>query len=81
MQLTYTPTQARMMQVLADGLPHKRSELIGCLYDTMGDAANVGVHITYLRRKLKAQGLNVICERTDKVYYRLVRHIENHSDS
>lgn len=69
----YTPTQRRILAVLSDGRPHPYGDLIACLYDDQGTAANVQPHITYLRRKLKPLGQTILGVRVrGRHCYRLI---------
>ncbi len=61
-QPKYTPTQQRMLAVLADGMRHTKEELISCLWDEMGTIGTVNVHLTYLRKILRPMGQDIICE-------------------
>jgi hypothetical protein len=64
-----------MYQILSDGLPHKKRELHGCLYDDMGALRNIQTHISLMRRQLRPLGMDILCElvNTRCVCYRLVR--------
>lgn len=70
----FTPTQQRIMNVLNDGLTHPKSELMACLDDEMSDKSNLSVHLTYLRRKLRKKGLEIVSSKHGgNTTYRLVR--------
>lgn len=72
--LTLTPTQQRFLDVLGDGLPHSRDQLRNCLPDPLGDYSNVQLHISYLRKKLRPRGQDILCVFHQKsFYYRWVR--------
>lgn len=72
--VSYTPTQRRLLDVLADGMPHRREELHACLGDELSSRNNLEVHLTHLRKRLNRQGLHVVCESNGKwSRYRLVR--------
>lgn len=58
----YTITQVKMLAVLADGAPHARKELHNCLFDNLGPLSNIRAHITRLRKILRPQGQDIICE-------------------
>ena len=73
----YTPTQRRMMDVLEDGLLHRKEELHACLWDEAGDPANVRPHLTALRNKLRPLGQSVAFIEVDgQGYYQRVRVAE-----
>lgn len=77
-ELDLTPTQRRMLKVLADGLPHSREELHACLDDELGPVSNIKAHLTYLRRKLRPRGEDIFCVRTfGGMHYRYVRIISS----
>ena len=68
----WTPTQARLMEVLGDGEPHPRDELVACLEDEMSEWRNVAPHLTYLRKKLRPEQ-DVICQVVNRAFmYRLI---------
>lgn len=64
--LKFTPTQARIMRLLSDGLPHHgKTEIKPLLPD--GELAGpnaVNFHVSALRKKLHAMGKNetILCE-------------------
>lgn len=73
-QQRYTPTQQRILNVLADGMPHLRIELLGCLHDELGDRTNLYPHLSRLRTLLRPQGQDIVCElQRRRVAYRWVR--------
>lgn len=51
-QLSFTPTEQRIIDLLSDGQPHHRSELMGCLSDDLAKDGNFGAHLTAIRKKL-----------------------------
>lgn len=69
----FTPTQARILAVLSDGLPHTPEELVGCLWDEMTSVKTVRVHIHAIRKILRPAGQDIVCEyiRRDCLY----RHV------
>lgn len=70
----YTPTQQRMLAVLADEKPHNRFELQKCLRDEMTSVDTVKVHIATLRKRLRLEKYDISCELlSGESYYRLVR--------
>lgn len=72
----WTPIQQRMLEVLADGMPHRAEELHLCLNDTDGEIDNVRAHLTHMRKKLRPRGQDIICEWYNRgFYYRHVRLI------
>lgn len=57
-----TPTERRMLTMLSDGMPHDREELQKCLWDDRGDKVNIKPHLSRIRRVLRLDGEDVICE-------------------
>lgn len=76
-----TPTQQRIWDVLKDGQPHTKDELVACINDELSPRNTIHVHLTYLRRKLPPGMLLVAITRgTGKTAYRLMREICSPSD-
>lgn len=72
----FTPTQRRILQVLADGEPHAREELHKCLDDDLAGASAVRKHICLMRKVLRPMGQDVICQlRNRRLFYRQIRHL------
>lgn len=57
----FTPTEQRMLALLADGQPHPRSMLRACLYDDAGAVSNIQPHLSRIRRKLRRRGEGIVC--------------------
>jgi hypothetical protein len=57
-----TPTQRRMLSLLADGLPHTREELHACLNDEQADLSSIQGPISNLRKLMRPHGHDIICE-------------------
>jgi DNA-binding response OmpR family regulator len=48
-----TPTERRLLALLSDGCPHRREELLACLYDDYSPSVlTLNVHLCNLRKKL-----------------------------
>lgn len=58
-----TVTEEKLLDVLRDGMEHTREELLLCLDDELSTVDNLYVHITYLRRKLRPLGQDIINRR------------------
>jgi hypothetical protein len=72
----FTPVQQRMLMILADGKPHTREELHACLEDELGALSNIQPHLTYIRRKIRPLGQDIICEFGNRrLFYRHIRLI------
>ena len=67
----------KILQVLSDGLPHSKKELIPCLSDELSIKPNAAVrqHISNLRKILKLRGETIVCELGyhGQIFYRHVR--------
>lgn len=72
----FTPTQQRMLAVLADGRGHTLEELRACLYDELGSSSNVWFHISRLRKQLQQRGENIATlKQFGTLYYFHVRRL------
>lgn len=70
----FTPVQRKMLAVLSDGRPHKKTELHRCLYDELGESDNVFFHLSRMRKHLRPAGQDIICELyRGALYYRHIR--------
>lgn len=68
--LELTKTERRMLDVLSDGMPH---DLNPYLPDDL--SSSLWMHVSNLRRKVKAVGLNVV--NVGKGQYMLMRRINS----
>ena len=70
-----TPTERRILALLADGRAHTRAELLALLSDDLGAPSNVRAHVSNLRRRLRPKGEEIVCEVRYRcqVCYRHVR--------
>jgi DNA-binding response OmpR family regulator len=72
--IMFTPTQQRIIDKLSDGQAHSFKEMLGCLRDELDDTNCLNTHISHIRRKIRPQGQDIICQRLDGVsHYRLIR--------
>lgn len=72
--MEFTPTQQRLLAVLADGMPHSQQELIACLGDSEATMANVHAHLAKLRPKMRPAGEDILCVvHNRQCWYRHVR--------
>lgn len=74
----YTPTEQRIIDVLADGEAHPRSELMACIEDEMALPSALALHLVNIRKKLRPLGQTVLCLNNGKVRptaYQQVRKI------
>lgn len=66
----FSPTQARLFAVLADGLPHSPEELCAVI-DSEATMANLKPHLSVMRRSLRPDGDDVL-----PVYYNRKLHYQ-----
>ena len=72
--MDFTPTQKRLLDMLADGMPHSNYELLQCLNDDMASIGTVRAHIYYLRTRLRPKGFDIIAHRAGRDHtFRKVR--------
>lgn len=77
----FTPTQQRILELLSDGLRHKRDEVLACLGDDMASLDTMQIHIVYLRKKLNPKGTDIVCQvYNGGYYYRHIRMLVNPND-
>ena len=70
----YTPTQKRILDLLADGLPHSRYEIHACLDDELSALRAIRRHISVIRQSHRAKDQDIVCEIYNRtVHYRHVR--------
>lgn len=81
MRSQFSPTEQRMLAVLADGLRHTKKELFACLDDDLAEIRAIRGHICRLRPKLNKIGEHIVSEfYLRKHYYRQVI-LKSRSDS
>lgn len=73
MSTKFTPTEQRILAVLADGRLHTRQELLAVLEDDQPGDKAVAMHVTRLRKKLLARGEHISNEYYSGWFYRHVR--------
>ena len=71
----YTEKQKSLLQLLADGLPHRvRDVKVHLGYDEFDSKAAMHMQVSNLRKLLRPQGQDIICEYRERSYwYRQVR--------
>lgn len=73
-QIRFTPTQLKIVQLLADGKPHTRKEIHDLLWDEQSPITAIRAHITNCRKMLRVLGEEIVCELYEsKVHYRRVK--------
>ena len=70
-----TPTQRRMLELLADGRPHTRAELHRLLWDEQSSLGAVRRQLCEARKVVRAQGGEIICQLVNG--YICYRHLRN----
>lgn len=79
-QKSFTPTERAILDILSDGQPHAKDELIACLPDDLGDFGNVQNHLTNIRKKIRPRE-DIIAQLVQRrVYYRHIRVLISTSD-
>jgi DNA-binding winged helix-turn-helix (wHTH) protein len=70
----FTPTERRILNILADGQPHVLHDLHRCLNDDLSAMSTLYSHVYNLRAKLRPKGQDILCENIRRrCYYRHVR--------
>jgi hypothetical protein len=69
----YTPSEQRIIDLLADGMPHERREVLACLKDEMATLNSLSVMIHRLRPKVRELGQEIVTEYRRGGYW--YRHI------
>jgi DNA-binding response OmpR family regulator len=63
-----------ILEILADGRPHRREQLLECIGDPLASRNNLNVHLSKIRKELRPKGEDIVCElRERKIHYRHVR--------
>lgn len=69
----YTPIEQRIIDLLKDGMPHDRNELLACLRDKQAGFPALAVHIYNLRSKVRAMNHEIVTELyKGSIHYRRV---------
>lgn len=70
----FTPTETRILAVLSDGMPHRRDELMRCLWDELSSRAALKMQLSNIRAKLRPIGQDIVCEWYNRgLSYRQIR--------
>lgn len=62
-QKSYTPTQARILKVLSDGLSHTKTELKGCIDDELAEMDSTIENHIHKLRKVLPRGQDIISKK------------------
>ena len=77
----YTPTEFRILQLLRDGLPHRREEVHACLDDDLSALRSITPHLTRLRKKIQPAGQDILAVTTGRItFYQQVRLLNSAND-
>jgi hypothetical protein len=77
----FTPTEARIFEILSDGLPHRREDLHKCLPDELSALSALRPHLTRMRDKLQPKGFDILCVLLHKqIHYQLVHTVYSAND-
>ena len=70
---SFTPTQQLIMDLLSDGEPHKRAELLNAI-DPLCTPNTLQTHLSNIRKVIRPSGEDVVCELRERgIWYRRVR--------
>lgn len=73
----FSPTEKKLLQVLADGKPHAVKLLMPLLGDELADKGNLSDHMLRIRRKIEGLGHNVVCVfRKRRMHYMYILTLE-----
>ncbi|HYE70380.1 MAG TPA: helix-turn-helix domain-containing protein [Aquabacterium sp.] len=74
--LQFTPAQQRIVDLMADGLPHTKEELRRTLWDDLASTVTAQVHLCHIRKKLRTAGCDVLIQYLgNRLHYRLVAYL------
>lgn len=69
----FSPTQQRIVDLLADSYPHSNDEIYGCLL-TAGSVNHIKQHLSNIRKILRPRGQDIATlTHLGKTHYCLVR--------
>ena len=75
-EVRFTPTETRLLRILADGNRHLMVELFECLDDELSSKNALAKAVCLLRKKLEPRGEGIIVEWWQRRrYYRQVRFL------
>lgn len=77
----FTPTQARILQLLSDGRPHMREEIHECLDDDLAQLSAIKRHLSDMRKHLHPIGETIACVLWNgKICYQQFRLLPSAND-
>ena len=77
--MNLTPSQTILYNILQDGMPHHKSELLAALDpEGMMENSTFHWHLSKLREKIRPGGHDIICQLIHRQHkYRIVRTISH----
>ena len=76
----FTPTERRILALLADGEAHSLADLLPALEDECAEPSTLNVHIARMRPRLNYFSQDVLCRERGGTTYRLVRFLSSDCD-
>ena len=77
MTAKFTPTEQRILDLLADGGMHTREEMYSCLDDDLASPTAIRFHLSNMRKKLNPSGYDISCAERNGGAYRLVQTLSS----
>jgi hypothetical protein len=71
----FTPTERRILTMLADGFAHTRAELRSCSDDELSSLKAIQMAVSRLRKKIGPGGLGIVCVLDGGIKYRMVQFV------
>lgn len=79
--MKFTPTQAAILRLLSDGLPHNRYEIHRLLPDDLSQLTALQMHISRIRKQLRPSGQDILCTLVNRrICYQHVRLLASAND-
>jgi hypothetical protein len=64
-----TKTQAKILALLSDGLPHRRDDMVLAVFDQHEEKLALQMQVSLLRKILRPQGEDILCVVQGYVHY------------
>lgn len=75
--VSFTPTEERILEVLGDGVRHKRKELHRCLSDELTNVKTIQFHLSKIRQKIRPMGRDIVCIFNNQtIWYQMVQVLD-----
>lgn len=72
--VSYTPIQKRILEILSDGMPHDRWQLLKCIGDPLATLPGLQQHMYLLRSRLRMINQEIVCVRRQGSY--MYQHVK-----